>query len=1008
MKSKLKDSNLQPQSNQRDQALLLLQSSPSVLILKQFPNSLLSDRSFILSAIQHFQAQTLQFASPDLQNDPQVVLTAVQRDGSVLEFASKELKGNFQIVMAAVQQYGEALEFASPDLRNHEQVVLEAVKQNKKALRFATEECRSKILKKQEKQQAMIREGEVSDGSSLKGGVKKLTSRDKDMTWQNLFPDQDFMIHSNTTTQNVQLLNHPQESKNRDLKLSSRMFPDSFVGNSHSMPSIQTTSKPTTTMDQHLQGTSMQDHYVNFLKTKYDIKSFIAKGAFGYVYHVVEKKKNQERALKILKTSDEESINEAFKEAMVMTSISHSHIVKVYDAFLVLSGVNTSVGIEMELMKGSLQSEFLNKEVRLSETTLRQLTLQLCDALTFMIEKDIILHRDIKPGNILVKHYSIPQEIIHVALADFGVSISLQNHLSTTGSLVGTSLFLAPEILECQRFSAASDMFALGVSLYQLMTLDTVTGLAHVVRSGMDMKQLVTTQLQKQKVDSQYSNDWIELVVSMLVLDPKQRISSREVKKKLLEMKRKPFGKNSHPKTKFVMTSQANLEEQHDDDEQQQQQHQQLLSCIPSPSSSGLWHPLTTMNNCNNNTPHTLSSNARTTDVTSSSSVSEQQPPPSIPITTPITNTNTTTCPITTAQEEQQSSSFSSSSPMEEQQQSSSFSSSPLEPLYSHKSHQTTVRMFGSFCYSSYVSLFLSLFIVSASLAQSLCEALIYNEPHYRNTLVPILPRVLIYIPLGLSLLYYWIMVFRCSTFKYLRNHQNEENTYEYIERIRQTKPLITMEIECYHYETITEKYTDHAGNKQTRIREEKDTTYREERNFDFMFHRDVSQPFILGGTNKEYIKVKMKNIIFMENQETKTAFDQARMDLQNRGRDSNMNYYEKWELPGFKKKLLAKVCHESGQQQNETTSFFFSLPCYLLMSLFMLNFLYRFIFDHKTDIQEYEVVKEISVVPFPVAMDTATTTTTATATATKFDPQFYTYNQDQMLEYVPPQVIQS
>lgn len=78
-------------------------------------------------------------------------------------------------------------------------------------------------------------------------------------------------------------------------------------------------------------------------------------------------------------------------------------------------------------------------------------------------------------------------------------------------------------------------MFALGVSLYQLMTLDTVTGLAHVVRSGMDMKQLVTTQLQKQKVDSQYSNDWIELVVSMLVLDPKQRISSREVKKKLLE-----------------------------------------------------------------------------------------------------------------------------------------------------------------------------------------------------------------------------------------------------------------------------------------------------------------------------------------------------------------------------------------------------------------------------------------------------------------------------------------
>ena len=144
-----------------------------------------------------------------------------------------------------------------------------------------------------------------------------------------------------------------------------------------------------------------------------------------------------------------------------------------------------------------------------------------------------------------------------------------------------------------------------------------------------------------------------------------------------------------------------------------------------------------------------------------------------------------------------------------------------------------------------------------------------------------------------------------------------------------------------------------------------------------------------------------------MDNQETKSALDIARAEIQiqNRWRDTHMS----WNLPGFKSSVLAKVAKPNQPAQKKP--FLFSIPCYLLFSIMLLNSLYRFIFNRTTDEQEYSFVKEISVIPFPstvIVYDPAMYFNSAYAcgnfaqSQTNFQRE---YEQNQT-EYMPPQQV--
>jgi hypothetical protein len=107
------------------------------LRLRFAPVNLQNDPEIVMSAVRQ-NGLALKFASDDLKNDPKIVMTAVKQYGMSLGFTFN-LKKNREIVLEAVKQNGMSLQYASPNLKDDREIVLEAVKQNGMAIKYASE-----------------------------------------------------------------------------------------------------------------------------------------------------------------------------------------------------------------------------------------------------------------------------------------------------------------------------------------------------------------------------------------------------------------------------------------------------------------------------------------------------------------------------------------------------------------------------------------------------------------------------------------------------------------------------------------------------------------------------------------------------------------------------------------------------------------------------------------------------------------------------------------------------
>ncbi|KAG2379450.1 hypothetical protein C9374_006567 [Naegleria lovaniensis] len=263
------------------------------------------------------------------------------------------------------------------------------------------------------------------------------------------------------------------------------------------------------------------DHQLStFMNTKYDSMSYIGAGGFSTVYYVVDKKTMVKKALKIIPVPDIDTLNSVLQESMRLRLISHPNIVKIYSVFA--PGVISHVCLELELLKGSLYSLFIERNVKLPEKMLRDMTCQICSAFLYLKQDMNTVHGDVNPTNILVREFDLKTETIQVALSDFGLEKVLTNNCYA----MGTQLYIAPELLESESncASIASDMFALGAQLVQLMTLDSITSLTKLCLNGTNMKEYLSMKLE----GSGYSSVFIDLVTSMVQLNPEDRISPQD------------------------------------------------------------------------------------------------------------------------------------------------------------------------------------------------------------------------------------------------------------------------------------------------------------------------------------------------------------------------------------------------------------------------------------------------------------------------------------------------
>ena len=213
-----------------------------------------------------------------------------------------------------------------------------------------------------------------------------------------------------------------------------------------------------------------KNDYIIFFTEKYYPIEILGMGAFGLVISVIEIKTKQKLAVKIIDKkkagciSDIESLNYQFK---LLKNLDNPRIMKIFD----ILDNQRYVFIFMELIEGGNLKEliihrYLNKNISylFRDSECATIMKGLLEALKYL-HQNYIIHRDIKPENILFKKKN---DLNSVVLCDFGLAYELSNYDAFITENCGTTIYMAPEILNNRGYDFLVDSFSSGIVLYEL------------------------------------------------------------------------------------------------------------------------------------------------------------------------------------------------------------------------------------------------------------------------------------------------------------------------------------------------------------------------------------------------------------------------------------------------------------------------------------------------------------------------------------------------------------
>jgi len=196
----------------------------------------------------------------------------------------------------------------------------------------------------------------------------------------------------------------------------------------------------------------------------YTIVSQLGRGGMGVVYKAHEEALNRFVAIKVLTeglTEDPTFLQRFVREAQAAAGLSHPNIVQIF--FIGEDGGHPY--FVMEYVTGRSLNHILREEGRIGNPRSSQMILQAAHGLAAAHDKGII-HRDIKPANLILDDRGL------LKIADFGLALPVdaENRLTATGMMVGTPGYLAPEQCRGEKADHRTDIYALGITYYQLLT----------------------------------------------------------------------------------------------------------------------------------------------------------------------------------------------------------------------------------------------------------------------------------------------------------------------------------------------------------------------------------------------------------------------------------------------------------------------------------------------------------------------------------------------------------
>lgn len=199
---------------------------------------------------------------------------------------------------------------------------------------------------------------------------------------------------------------------------------------------------------------------------RYELEREVGRGAMGVVYLGQDPKIGRLIAIKTMDFTQtfegrfDEVKDRFFREAMAAGRLNHPNIVTIYDA-----GEEQDLAyIAMDYVDGKPLNEFSRPETLLPVPVVFHIMAQVAGALDYAHSQQII-HRDIKPGNIIYN----PQTHV-VKVTDFGIARIADTTTTRPGVVLGSPSFMAPEQLKGQEMDGRADIFSLGVTFYQLLT----------------------------------------------------------------------------------------------------------------------------------------------------------------------------------------------------------------------------------------------------------------------------------------------------------------------------------------------------------------------------------------------------------------------------------------------------------------------------------------------------------------------------------------------------------
>lgn len=265
------------------------------------------------------------------------------------------------------------------------------------------------------------------------------------------------------------------------------------------------------------------------LDGRYRLMERIGAGSMATVHRAQDEHLGREVAVKIMKAPRRgRTVADLDKaEVQVLSGLQHHGLVALLDAGVDrVDGAGPRVYLVMELIAGPDLRKHLG-HTALGPRHVAQIGGDLADALAY-IHVHGVIHRDVKPANVMVFDYHRDAARMHAKLTDFGIALVGEQSKDTAGGFFGTAAYLSPEQARSEVLTPASDVYSLG-----LVLLECLTG--QPAFPGEPMQSALARLFRDPHIPDSLDEDWKLLLAAMTAAKPEDRPTAREVSLALLE-----------------------------------------------------------------------------------------------------------------------------------------------------------------------------------------------------------------------------------------------------------------------------------------------------------------------------------------------------------------------------------------------------------------------------------------------------------------------------------------